>query len=143
MTPLDLSAWKALEAKATKVFVVETGDYEQRYVFGVFSSVAAAIAGIKEKFGSPYAVSWDELVQDEHGMRITAHFKAVNHCSVMHDAEFEITEMELDTRTIAPQAIQVIEALHRVLTECACRSEIKPDKPLRDRIEAARALVKR
>lgn len=48
-------------ASAGKVWVVESGDYEQRFVWGVYRSPDAAVASIKATYGPPYIVRWNDV----------------------------------------------------------------------------------
>jgi len=49
-----------------KVWVIETGDYEQRIIFGIAASPEAAVAYIKAEYSQPpYIVQWEELRWDE------------------------------------------------------------------------------
>ena len=69
------------------VWVVESGDYEQRGIDGIYGSFSSAIEGIKAGFGSPYIVDW---VQD--GDDLVGHFEEVLHYSTKHTARFYIDE---------------------------------------------------
>lgn len=67
-----------MELSGKTVFLVEHGDYEQRMVSGVFSSLDAAVAAIKAPYSSPYIVSWDEPKEDRHGeFELVGHFTRV------------------------------------------------------------------
>lgn len=44
-----------------KVWVVESGDYEQRGIDLIAESVEAAVAALKARYGSPYIVEWGEI----------------------------------------------------------------------------------
>ena len=78
------------------VYVVETGEYEQRYVFGVYVSLAAAVLSIKETYGAPYVVRWHDVEPGEDYSTLTGDFEAVQHHSTRHQAHFDITEMPLN-----------------------------------------------
>ena len=76
------------------VFVIETGGYEQRFVFGVAASVEAAIAYIKAQYLRPYVVRWD-LHSKCDTTTLIGHFEATPGYSTRHDAEFDITPTQL------------------------------------------------
>ncbi len=73
-----------------EVWVIESGEYEQRGVNGVAVSVAAAVEWLKALYPPPYVVTWGEPAQDEYYLpkfvifRITGHFEAVQGYSVKH-----------------------------------------------------------
>lgn len=79
-----------------KVWIIESGDYEQRHVEGVAVSVATAVEFLKMAYGPPYLVAWEEVRQtDPYVFELTGHFEAVQHYSIKHDCTFEIEEYEL------------------------------------------------
>lgn len=83
------------------VFIVETGDYSDRYVVGVYSSREAAVAAIKAIYGPPYIVAWEGLpFVDEDLSALRGHFTVVPGYSTEHDAVFDITPYEVDARTL-------------------------------------------
>ena len=77
----------------SSVWVIETGDYEQRGVFGVAVSPEAAAACVKDCFTAPYIVRWDEPTE----AGITGHFRSVPNYSISHTARFDFTEHEVYT----------------------------------------------
>lgn len=77
------------------VWIVETGDYEQRGTMAVYSSPEAAEAGIKATFGPPYIVRWEPLERGQqstsgYSYHLTGHFEAVNHYSIEHTGHYDI-----------------------------------------------------
>ena len=83
------------ESLCESVHVVETGEYEQRFVFGVYASIDAAVRGIKAAYGPPYIVRWHQVEPGEDFVTLTGDFEAVPDYSIKHRAHFDITEMEL------------------------------------------------
>lgn len=78
------------------VYVIETGEYEQRYIFGVADSIAAAVQHIKATYRAPYVVQWDEPSSDSADFTfLVGHFDAVVGKSTKHTASFEITAESL------------------------------------------------
>lgn len=52
------------------VWVVESGDYSDRYIGGIYSSLSSAVAGIKRRFDDPRCepfLSWSELEKEDEG----------------------------------------------------------------------------
>ncbi len=84
-----------------EVWVIESGEYEQRSIDGVAVSVAAAVEFLKQTYGPPYIVTWDEPVQEQIYLpnliifKITGHFEHVMNYSCRHDCDFEIQRYEL------------------------------------------------
>lgn len=78
-----------------QVWIVETGDYEQRHVAGIYVSLEAAVDGIKETYKPPYRVAWYEVEHGEDCSTLTGDFEAVLHYSIEHTAYFDIRPMEL------------------------------------------------
>jgi len=77
-------------------WVIESGDYEQRFVNGVAASAASAVEWLKAKYRHPYLVTWDEPTQtDADVVEITGHFEAVLHYSTKHDCTFRIERYAL------------------------------------------------
>jgi hypothetical protein len=73
------------------VFVVEAGDYEQRYISGIYDSLGSAISGIKETYKEPYIVKWGDYCD---GL-LVGYFEAVQNYSTTHEAVFRITPFSL------------------------------------------------
>lgn len=78
---------------------MESGDYEQRGVDGIWRTLEGVVAGLKEKYGQPpYKVTWDAPVAAEYdprGWRVRGHFEMVPNYSVGHVQDYDITEWEL------------------------------------------------
>ena len=68
-----------------EVWVVESGEYEQRGIDGIFSSKTKAIEGIKAHYQSPYIVAWETA-----GTGLLGHFKEVPNYSTEHSCQFDI-----------------------------------------------------
>ena len=65
-------------ATSRSVIVVETGDYEQRYIFGVYADRDAARRGVRASYGDPYVVEWEDH-------------------SIKHLADYDFTEYEVQS----------------------------------------------
>ena len=74
------------------VYVVETGEYEQRGILCVADSFGAAVDAVKRAYGPPYVVAW----QDADACGLRGHFSAVLGYAMEHDADFSITEWPVD-----------------------------------------------
>lgn len=78
------------------VWLIESGEYEQRGVFGVAESLEAAIAHVKTEFGPPYIVRWEQPKKSDYPefpmITLTGHFEAVPGYSTEHTADYDITE---------------------------------------------------
>ncbi len=79
------------------VYVVETGDYEQRGVFLVATSIDAAVQSIKAAYAAPFRVTWDSpTVPDTMGCaRLCGHFADVPGYSIAHEAIYDMTPYEV------------------------------------------------
>lgn len=78
------------------VWVIETGDYELRYVFGVAKDLNLAVKYIKEQFPAPYVVAWSKVnVDDADSVFMIGEFEAVAGTSTKHVACFDFTKMVL------------------------------------------------
>lgn len=77
---------------AETVWVCETGEYEQRYVVGVWRTLDDGLAGIKEMHASPYIVAWHDpsagLPWSNDATTLVAEFSG-------RTEFFSFTEMEL------------------------------------------------
>lgn len=81
-----------------KVFVIETGEYEQRYVVGVAVSVDAAVRSIKETHKQPpYSIEWSAPEKDTHGdgWTLQGDFAARAGYSTKHTAFFSMEPFDL------------------------------------------------
>jgi len=83
----------------TDVWVIETGEYEDRYVHGVAASLEAAVRGIEGEYASPYVVRWEPLRRgdDGNGAELVGHSEAVAGYSTRHTAVFDIRPCTLLT----------------------------------------------
>lgn len=82
-----------------EVWVIEAGDYEQRFIKGIADSIEAAVECIKGKFGPPYIVRWDELKKlDEDSYELSGTFSQVLHYSTFHVAQYDITRYSVSTK---------------------------------------------
>lgn len=91
----------------TKVYVVETVDYEQSYVQCVAPTLDAAVAALKEMYGPPYVVRrWGKVTKDAGGgaWSLDADFAAVPGYSTEHTAWWGITEHEMAAPPPPPAA---------------------------------------
>lgn len=80
-----------------KVYIVESGEYEQRMTWGVYSSVENAAAAIKDPYGPPYIVRWAEPRQDaEDSYVLVGHFERVDGYSGAGPGEWYITGYVVD-----------------------------------------------
>ena len=79
------------------VWVIEAlGWPEDRYVFAVAASVEAALNCIKEAYGPPYKVEWQEPTkEDDDHYELGGRFRPVPNYSTAHTASFGITRYEL------------------------------------------------
>lgn len=79
------------------VWVCETGDYEQRYVEGVYASPEDAAACIKAEHLPPYRVTWDDMEVGGDLASLVGHFEAVVGKSTQHTAQYDLTRMPVAT----------------------------------------------
>lgn len=78
------------------VWVIESGEYEDRSVDGVAASVEAAVRFIKKRFGDPYIVEWEPLKKcEEEEFALIGHFEDVPNFSIKHRGIYNITRYEL------------------------------------------------
>lgn len=86
-------------ATTRKLWIIETGDYEERYVFCVCETPSAGFAHVIATFGSPYVVAWRDIKQtrdDADGFKqftLTGDFSGVHGFSTQHTANFDATEI--------------------------------------------------
>lgn len=73
------------------VWIIETGNYEGRYIFGVAESVDAAVATIKAAFAAPYRVRWEEVVIGSEEAQLIGEFEQVPGFSTRHTGLFTMT----------------------------------------------------
>jgi len=83
----------------TKVWVVETGEYEERSVSFVASSVEAAVARLKKIYVA-YEVTWGEPKRNLHTSQsvfeVTGTFAYSPNLSTKHDTDYTISEYEVE-----------------------------------------------
>ena len=80
----------------TKVWIIETGDYEENFVFGVAASLDSAVSYIKKTYNSPYYVVWSDVkMSGEGGATLYGYFAAVDGYSTKHNEEYSISEIEV------------------------------------------------
>ena len=85
-----------------KVWVCESGEYEDRGIDFVCSSVESGVAHLKAMYLAPYVVTWGDLVEEVWGdkgqyrtFKIVGHFEAVSRYSIRHNCEYEFEEHEV------------------------------------------------
>lgn len=81
-----------------KVWIIESGEYEQRHVFGVAVSLERAIQLIKDEHPPPYIVKWDDFEPWPEGPErgfLVGHFTAVPGYATGHTAEYDIQPFEV------------------------------------------------
>lgn len=80
-----------------KVWLVESGEYEQRGVVGIYESLEAAEACIKARYAPPFPdiVRWEPLEQSVDGWTLTAHFEKLNGYSVGGPSYWDIQPVEV------------------------------------------------
>jgi hypothetical protein len=92
------------DAMNGRVYVIERGEYDQRFVWGVASSPEAAEAAIKERYGPPFVIRWEPLERDvdhsedppiDFGWVLTGHFEMVPGYSTQHTSAWAIEPFEL------------------------------------------------
>lgn len=77
------------------VWVIESGEYEQRGVNGVAASVETAAKFIRAGYGEPYVVKWDAPIQCGDEWELHGHFSAVLGYSSDHEAIYTFTKYTL------------------------------------------------
>lgn len=81
-----------------KVWIVETGEYSMRGVWGVYSSPDAAVERIKATYSAPYVVEWKPLtVADDGSFELVGHFASVPGKSAQHVGCYDGRAWELDS----------------------------------------------
>lgn len=82
------------------VWVIESGNYEQRYVYGVADSIESAVAFLREEYAPPYVVAWDApYIQDERTAYMRGKFSRVLNYSTEHEAVYTFTRYDLQKST--------------------------------------------
>ena len=79
-----------------EVWVVESGDYENRGIVLVADSLESAVGAVKTLYEFPYIVRWEDVGEDEvEGGVLVGHFDAVLHYSTKHTAEYEVSRYDV------------------------------------------------
>jgi hypothetical protein len=79
------------------VWVVETGEWADRMIWGVASSVEAAAHLVRSSYPPPYIVRWEEPKQDEDGeWSMTGHFDAVPGYAAEGAGSYDFTPYQVD-----------------------------------------------
>ena len=81
---------------ADTVWVVESGEYEQRSVDLVARTLEDAVKALKEGYAKPYEVTWGEVVEERGFTLIRAEFDEVLGYSARHNAVFYFSEYDLE-----------------------------------------------
>ncbi len=74
-----------------KVWVVERGEYEARYIVLIASSQDAVLPALEAEYPAPYIVRW-KWVDNNY---VAGHFQEVPHYSTKHTDYFGCTEYEV------------------------------------------------
>lgn len=83
-----------------KVWVVQSGEYEQRGIDLIAESFDAAVEALKRRYAPPYVVTWDEPVHEPYE-GIGATFASVRGYSVAHSTFFDIQEWDVEALVAA------------------------------------------
>lgn len=78
------------DTESATVWVIHTGDYEQRDVFGIAVSLDAAVKHVKSRYGNPYVVDWTEPEGGDGFYILRGNFSHVQGYSTQHVGEYEI-----------------------------------------------------
>lgn len=79
-----------------KVYVVESGEYENHSIDFVAATVEFAVAKLKATYAPPYVVRWHDLAIGKYGYSIRGDFERVLGYSTEHAAIFDINEYEVE-----------------------------------------------
>lgn len=79
-------------------WVVESGEYEQRGVYGVYSSLQESVNAIKRRCGPPYIVTWRDPKKSSFGedYELAGHFTGVPRHSGSGPRDWTITPYNID-----------------------------------------------
>jgi hypothetical protein len=78
------------------VWVIESGDYEQRSVNGVADSVESAVAYVRTTYAPPYIVAWEAVViQDDESAYRKGKFARVLNYSIECEAIYTFSRYDL------------------------------------------------
>jgi hypothetical protein len=79
-----------------QVWVVESGDYEQRGIDVVAKSLDAAVEAVKAMYPPPYEVKWGEVSESGWGQfSLRGDFDAVPGKSTKHETVFTFTAFDV------------------------------------------------
>lgn len=79
------------------VYVMESGEYEQRHVCGVFSSIDAARRDLERTYAPPYRVTWREESTEDGGRHaFIGEFEGVMGLSTPHTGTYDLTRTTVD-----------------------------------------------
>ena len=94
-TPANVGS---MEGLGVTVYVLESGEYDQRTIDGVFSSLDAACESIRRPYGAPYIVQWEDSAKQSGSGRYTytGHFTRVNGYCGDGPSTWQITPYVLD-----------------------------------------------
>lgn len=101
-----LSRWIPGGENCPDVWIVESGDYEQRCVNHVASSIESAAAMVKLPYVAPYIVTWDAPRKDDDDTHtLIGHFTAVDGYCGKGQAEWTFTRYKIDAtlKALPPQ----------------------------------------
>ena len=93
---------KNMAEQQKTVWFTERCEYDS-FVCGVYSSAAAAVSGLKARYGPPYIVDWGELAQGDDDWYIKASFERVLGYSTEHKVKWLISERVVD-KDVPPMA---------------------------------------
>ena len=77
------------------IWVIESGEYEQRGVDGVALSPDHGLQFLQDRYKDPYVVKWLPLERNGNGASVTGQFEAVQGFSIKHTCRFDMTEHEV------------------------------------------------
>ncbi len=77
-----------------KVWIIESGEYEQRSVDGVAVSLEAAVSFVKTRYGANI-VKWDDAARQEYPGTDLVIYELNGHSDVGYSLDFSIQEYEL------------------------------------------------
>lgn len=78
-----------------QVFVIESGDYEQRSVDGVVTSPEAGLRYLQALHPHPFKVTWEGPKPDKEDFVIVGRFEQVQHFSTAHVCVYRLTPYQL------------------------------------------------
>ena len=79
-----------------EVWIVESGEYEQRGIVLVAASREAAFEAVKALYGPPYRVKWSIAPEDKYDAEaLIGEFEQVTGYSVGHTARFDATPYDV------------------------------------------------